>query len=148
MTTYPGGLPVRLRRVGDGPNISACRRPSWTPYDDEMVTLDQVAEVARALPRSEEALVRGRVKFRVKQIVWLAFSLDGMEMGFAFPKEMREALIATSPAKFKLPGKSDMRYNWVVGRLAAIDEAEMRDIVLDAWRMVVPKKLALATELP
>ena len=113
-----------------------------------MVTRDQVAEVARTLPRSEEALVRGRVKFRVKQIVWLAFSLDGAEMGFAFPKEMREALIATSPEKFTLPRPSDMRYNWVVARLAAVDEAEMRDIVLDAWRMVVPKKLALTTELP
>jgi len=83
----------------------------------------------------------------VKQIVWLAFSLDGLEMGFAFPKEMREALVATSPRKFKLPSASDMRYNWVVAQLSAIDEPEMRDIVLDAWRMVVPKKLALATEL-
>jgi hypothetical protein len=34
-----------------------------------------------------------------------------------------------------------MRYNWVVVRLAAIDEAEMREIVLEAWRMVVPKRV-------
>ena len=35
-----------------------------------------------------------------------------------------------------------MRYHWVVVRLAAIDHEEMREIVLDAWRMVVPKRVA------
>jgi hypothetical protein len=40
-----------------------------------------------------------------------------------------------------MPEPSDMRYNWVVVRLAAIDEAEMREIVLEAWRMVVPKRV-------
>jgi hypothetical protein len=37
-----------------------------------------------------------------------------------------------------------MRFNWVVVRLAAIDEAEMRGLVLDAWQMVVPRKVAAA----
>jgi hypothetical protein len=40
-----------------------------------------------------------------------------------------------------MPKSSDMRYNWVEVRLAAIDEAEMREIVLEAWRMVVPKRV-------
>jgi hypothetical protein len=35
-----------------------------------------------------------------------------------------------------------MRYQWVRVRLAAIDEAEMRELVLDAWRMCVPKRVA------
>ena len=63
-------------------------------------------------------------------------------MGFAFPKEERDALIASEPDKFILPKQSDQRYNWVVVRLAKIDRAEMREIVLDAWRMVVPKRVA------
>jgi hypothetical protein len=37
-----------------------------------------------------------------------------------------------------------MRYHWVEVRLAAIDVDEMRELVLDAWRMVVPKKVAAA----
>lgn len=109
-----------------------------------MVTLDEVAALARALPRSAEAIVRGRLKFRVRSIVWLAFSADGEQMGFAFPKEIREALVATYPEKYVLPGASDMRFNWVVARLDALEAEEMRDIVLDAWRMVVPKKVARA----
>ena len=107
-----------------------------------MVTIEQVRGVASGLPRSYEVLVRDRVKFRVGRLVYLAFSRDETLMGFAFPKEERDALIASEPDKFLMPKPSDRRYNWVVVRLAAIDEDEMREIVLEAWRMVVPKKVA------
>ena len=105
-------------------------------------TIESVRELALSLPRSYEALVRDRVKFRVGQIVYLAFSRDEQMMGFAFPKEERMALIEAEPDKFLLPKPSDLRYNWVVVRLAAIDDDEMRELVLDAWRMVVPKRVA------
>lgn len=101
------------------------------------VTLDDVREVAQTLPRSYEAFVRGRVKFRVGRIVWLAFSRDGTEMGFAFPKEWRQALVESDP-RFMLPGPGDMRYHWVEVRLASLDHAEMQDLVVDAWAFVVP----------
>ena len=107
-----------------------------------MVTIEQVRAVAGPLPRSYEVLVRDRVKFRVGRIVYLAFSRDETLMGFAFPKEEREGLISSEPEKFLMPKPSDLRYNWVVVRLAKIDEVEMREIVLDAWRMVVPKRVA------
>jgi hypothetical protein len=109
-----------------------------------MLTVEDVRRVALALPRTEEALVRDRVKFRVGRIVYLAFSHDETQMGFAFPRDEREALVASEPEKFLMPETSDLRYQWVVVRLAAIDEEEMREIVLDAWRMVVPKRVAEA----
>ena len=113
-----------------------------------MVTIDDVRELALTLERSYEALVRDRVKFRVGQIVYLAFSRDETLMGFAFPKEERAALIASEPEKFMMPEPSDQRYHWVVVRLDAIDEDEMREIVVDAWRMVVPKRVADAYKEP
>src|SRR6476646_2768057 len=109
-----------------------------------MATIEDVRELALSLPRSYEAMVRGRVKFRVGRIVYLAFSRDEELMGFAFPKEERDGLIASDPDKFLMPAPSDQRYNWVVVRLSAIDTVEMRELVLDAWRMVVPKKVAAA----
>lgn len=109
-----------------------------------MVTIDDVRAVASQLPRSYEALVRGRVKFRVGRIVYLAFSRDGTEMGFGFPKEERQAFVATYPEKFLMPGTADLRYNWLEVRLAAIDLPEMRELVLDAWSMAVPKSVAAA----
>ena len=109
-----------------------------------MVTLEEVRSLAITLPRTTEALVRGRVKFRVGRIVYLAFSHDETLMGFGFPKEWREALVESEPQKFMLPRESDLRYNWAVVRLAAIDAVEMRELVIDAWAMVVPKKVSAA----
>jgi hypothetical protein len=109
-----------------------------------VVTVDDVRALAETLPRSYEVLVRDRVKFRVGQMVYVAFSRDEQTMGFGFPKEERAALVASEPDKFLLPPESDLRFNWVVVRLAAIDDEEMRELVLGAWRMVVPKKVARA----
>jgi len=107
-----------------------------------MTTIEAVRELASGLPRSYEVLVRDRVKFRVGRVVYLSFSHDETLMGFAFPKEERAALVASEPEKFMLPKPSEMRWHWVVGRLEAIDDDEMRELVIDAWRMVVPKKVA------
>ena len=107
-----------------------------------MVTIDDVRVIAETLPRSSEALVRGRVKFRIGRIVYLAFSRDGSTMGFAFPKEWRDALVESEPEKFSLPGQSDLRYHWVHVDLSAIDEEEMRQLVEDAWAFTVPKSVA------
>lgn len=125
------------------------REPIESTYRRQIVvTLEEVRAVASSLPRSTEALVRGRVKFRVGQIVYLAFSSDETVMGFAFPKEWREALVESEPEKFTLPGQGDLRYNWVHVRLAALDAVEMRELVLDAWAMVVPKRVAAAYAEP
>jgi hypothetical protein len=107
-----------------------------------MVTIEQVRELALSLPRSYEVLVRDRVKFRVGRIVYLAFSRDEQMMGFGFPKEERDAIIAAEPDKFLMPKPSDQRYNWLEVRLEAIEDDEMRELVWGAWRMVVPKRLA------
>lgn len=107
-----------------------------------MVTIEDVRAFTMTLPRTTEALVRDRVKFRVGRIVFVAFSRDETEMGFGFPKEEREALVRSEPDKFMMPGKGDLRYHWVESRLTALDETEMRELVLDAWRMCVPKKVA------
>lgn len=110
------------------------------------VTIHDVRELASGLPRSYEVFVRGRVKFRVGQIVYLAFSRDETLMGFAFPREEREAALQTYPDKFVRPEPSDLRFQWLVVRLAAIDRTELRELVFDAWRMVVPKRLAALSD--
>ncbi len=107
-----------------------------------MVTLDEIRPLALSLPRTTEALVRDRVKFRVGRIVYLAFSRDETVMGFAFPKEWREVLVGSDPEKFLMPSAGDLRYNWVEVRLAALEPDEMRELAVDAWRMVVPKRVA------
>jgi hypothetical protein len=106
------------------------------------VTVDDVRALATSLPRTTEHLIYDRVKFRIGRIVYIAFSRDEQFMGFAFPKEERAALVASEPSKFELPRTSDMRYNWVVARLDALSTQEMHELVVDAWQMCVPKRVA------
>lgn len=109
-----------------------------------MVTVADVRAVALTLPRTHEAVVRGRIKFRVGRIVYVAFSRDETLMGFGFPKEEREWLVGTEPEKFMMPRESDLRYSWVVARLEKLDAEEMRGLVIDAWSLCVPKRLSAA----
>lgn len=109
-----------------------------------MVAFEDVRALAVSLPRTEQALVRDRVKFRVGRIVYVAMSADETSMGFAFPRLERAALVAAEPHKFRMPAPADERFNWVRVWLSAIDEAEMRELVVEAWRMVVPKRVAAA----
>src|SRR5690606_6375610 len=107
-----------------------------------LVTIDDVRSIAATLPRSYEVVVHGRVKFRVGQIVYVAFERDETIMGLGFPKELRDALIESGPDKFLLPPRpSDLRYNWVCVRLDAIDRDELWALVVSAWRMCVPKNV-------
>jgi hypothetical protein len=107
-----------------------------------MITVHDVRSWAMSLPRTEEHLIYDHVKFRVGKIVYAAVSPDETIMGFGFPREERDALVAAEPEKFCLPRPGDLRYSWVHARMAAIDTAEMGELLTDAWRMVVPKKLA------
>jgi hypothetical protein len=107
-----------------------------------MITVDEVRAFVADFPRSYEVVVRNRIKFRVGQIVWLAFSRDETIMGFAFPKEERRMLVETYPERFMLPQReSDLRFNWVEARMEALTREDMEEFVYDAWRMVVPKKV-------
>ena len=107
-----------------------------------MVTVEQVRALALTLPRTTEHLVRDRVKFRVGRLVYVAFSRDETLMGFGFPKAERDALIAAEPDVYLLPPVADLRYQWVVARMAALDTDTMEERVVDAWELCVPKFLA------
>lgn len=107
-----------------------------------VITVDDVRRITASLPRAYEVVVRDQIKFRVGQIVFVAFSRDETIMGVGFPKEERTAMVAAEPDKFMFPRESDMRYNWIHVRLDAIDLQEVRELVIDGWRMCVPKKVA------
>ena len=109
------------------------------------LSIDDVRAISATFPRSYEAEVRGGIRFRVGRIVYAAFGRnDDTRMGVAFPKEIRDGIVGGEPDKFALPRKSDLRYNWIVVNLDAIDHDELRELLEDAWRMVVPKSVAAA----
>jgi hypothetical protein len=107
-----------------------------------MAGLDDVRRIAMSLPRTSEHLIRDHVKFRVGRLVYASVSADEERLGFGFPKDERAALVASEPDKFMMPLPSDERYQWVRARLAALGQDELRELLIDAWCMVVPKKVA------
>jgi hypothetical protein len=100
--------------------------------------------IAMSLPRTSEHLIRDYTKYRIGRIVYASVSPDETLLGFGFPKEERAGLVASEPDKFMMPVPSDERYQWVRARLAAVDVDELRELLIDAWRMCVPKKVAAA----
>jgi hypothetical protein len=113
-----------------------------------VTTADDVRRVGLALPRVYEREVRGRWKLKVRQIVFVAFSRDETDMGFGFPKAERDGLVASAPDTFYLPGTADLRYQWVCAHLDRLDDDEMRELVVDAWRMCTPQMLHDLPDLP
>jgi hypothetical protein len=109
-----------------------------------MASLEDVRRIALSLPRTSEHLIRDRVKFRAGRIVYASVSPDETQLGFGFPREERDALVASEPDKFMLPRPSDMRYQWVVARMEALDVEELRELITDAWAMCVPKSVVAA----
>jgi hypothetical protein len=106
-----------------------------------MVTVDDVRRIAADLPGSYEVVVRDRIKFRVGRYVYIAFSRDETVIGFAYLRDERDALVASDPETFLPPDPVDVRYQWVQARMAALDEAQLRELVVDAWRIAAPKRL-------
>ncbi|MFC7493669.1 MULTISPECIES: MmcQ/YjbR family DNA-binding protein [unclassified Nocardioides] len=113
-----------------------------------MVTADDVRRVGLALPRTYEFFTGGRYKLKVRQIVYVGFSRDESDMGFGYPKDARDGLIESDPETFFLPPARDLRYQWVCAHLDRLDAEEMRELVIDAWRMCTPKMLHDLPELP
>jgi len=109
-----------------------------------VASVEQVRAVALSLPRTQEHLIRDRVKFRVGRLVCAALSRDEAQLGFGYPREERAALVASAPDVFMLPIPSELRFHWVESRLDALDVDEMTELVTDAWRMVVPARVARA----
>ncbi|WP_223163529.1 MmcQ/YjbR family DNA-binding protein [Nocardioides humilatus] len=113
-----------------------------------MTDADAVRRVALPLPRVYEREIGGHWKLKVKQLVFVAFAKDETKMGFAFPREERDALIESAPDVFFLPRTSDLRYQWVCAHLDRLGEEEMSELITDAWRMCVPAMLHDLPELP
>jgi hypothetical protein len=107
-----------------------------------VVTVEDVRAIAAALPRAYEVVVADRIKFRVGRLVFASLSRDETLLGFGFPKDARADLVASDPARFLMPVRSDERYNWVRARMAALDVELLRELLIDAWTMCVPKRVA------
>ena len=126
--------------------LLAPRRPR--PGHRVTVAAAEIREFASALqPRQRGGGPRpAQVARRADRVRRAVQRRDDPRRGF--PKEERAALVAAEPGKFRMPRPSDLRYQWIEVRLAAIDVDEMRELVLDGWRLCVPRKISALIDGP
>ena len=102
-----------------------------------MATVEDVRRIAMSLPRTTEHLIGEHIKFQVRRLVYAAVSADEERLGFGFPKDERAALVASEPDKFMMRLRSVERFSGS-GRLPVLDAEKLRELLIDAWCMVVP----------
>jgi hypothetical protein len=112
------------------------------------VHADDVRRMALELPATTEKLAWGMPTFRVKGKIFVWLGEDDASMGMKCPTEDRAELIAAEPHKFFLRDGHDDTGNWIRVRLAAVDDHdELRAMIVDAWRLTAPARLAAEHDL-
>jgi hypothetical protein len=101
-----------------------------------------VRAIALSLPDVEEA-TEDRVSYRVrgKLFAWAARDRDGGGLGVRVERDEKQLILDSNPDVYF----SSPHYEGWPGvqiRLEAIDEAELRERLEDAWLIQAPKRLA------
>jgi hypothetical protein len=75
--------------------------------------------------------------------MFAAMSDDGQQASVKATREEQAALISAAPETFGIPAYVG-RHGWVSIQLATVDPAELRELVVEAWRQTAPKRLVAA----
>jgi len=105
-----------------------------------MITADELRQVALSLPEAEERETWGQPTFRVRDKLFATLSDDGHQAGVKTTRQEQSALIAADPATFRIPDYVG-RHGRVSVQLATADPAELRELLIEAWRQTAPKRL-------
>jgi hypothetical protein len=108
-----------------------------------MITADELRQVVRSLPEAEERETWGHPTFRVRDRMFAAMSDDGQEATVKATRQEQAALVSAAPETFGIPAYVG-RHGWVSIQLATVDPAELRELIVEAWRQTAPKRLVAA----
>ena len=102
--------------------------------------LDTVRRLALALPRTEERpSYNDTASFRVKSRGMFAREReDGETIALKIDYGERRALVAMQPETFQVTPHYE-NYPWVIVRLASVDEGELEELLIEAWRLTASK---------
>ncbi|PRY00993.1 MmcQ/YjbR family DNA-binding protein [Allonocardiopsis opalescens] len=99
-----------------------------------------VRAVARELPGAEEGTSYGTPAFRVRGRGFVRMHDDGERLVVRTTMEERDLLHGHDPETFTVP-EHYRAYPYVVVVLERADPDELRDLVVEAWRLRAPKRL-------
>jgi hypothetical protein len=101
---------------------------------------DTVRRFALTLPEAEERETWEAATFRVRSKIFMMFSEQERHAWVKSTHDEQRALVAADPGTFFVPpyvGPS----GWVGVVIRTVDPDEMRELVLEAWRLTAPKRL-------
>jgi hypothetical protein len=107
-----------------------------------MATFDDVRRIAMGLPEAEEILTwETDVTFRIRKKIF-AIGGDGSDGVSIKATPLTQAdLIDRDPDTFRSSAYVG-RFGWVTVQLDRVDDETLRDLVIGAWRLTAPKRLA------
>jgi hypothetical protein len=75
--------------------------------------------------------------------MFAAMSDDGQQASVKATRQEQAALVSAAPETFGIPAYVG-RHGWVSIQLATVDPAEVRELIVEAWRQTAPKRLVAA----
>jgi hypothetical protein len=72
--------------------------------------------------------------------MFATLSDDGRLATVKATRQEQAALVAAAPETFGVPAYVG-RHGWVSVQLATVDPAELRELLVEAWRQTAPKRL-------
>jgi hypothetical protein len=115
--------------------------PSGRKRPSGGVTLDQVRELALALPETLERPCYGTPGFRVRDKLFARVLEDGASIVVKVDFDVRDGLVASAPEVFAVTPHYQS-YPWVIVRLGTVEFALLRDLLAEAWRSAAPRRIA------
>jgi predicted DNA-binding protein (MmcQ/YjbR family) len=105
-------------------------------------TFDDVRRIALSLPEAEEILTwETDVTFRIRKKIFAIGGEEATRISIKASPQAQADLIDRDPETFAVAAYVG-RFGWVTADLGRIGEAQLRDLLLDAWRLTAPKRLA------
>ena len=112
--------------------------------NDSEEHLQRVRRICAALPGTTEKLSHGEPTFFAGKKVYAMFANNHHNDGhiavwIAAEPGLQATLIRTSPRKYFRPPYVGVR-GWVGIELPAVSDEELAEHLLDAWKMIAPRK--------
>ena len=111
-----------------------------------MVIAEQVRAVVRELPEAVEIETWGHPTFRVRDKMFAAMAAEGDGVTVKALPDEQDALMQLDGETFGVAPYVG-RYGWVSVRLASVEPALLRRLLVTAWRRTAPKRLVQAYDI-
>ncbi|MCU6711544.1 MmcQ/YjbR family DNA-binding protein [Paenibacillus sp. J5C_2022] len=108
-----------------------------------MVTTDDVRNLALSLPETEQMEHWGKPSFRVRNKIFAVIQPDGKSLVIKTTQDDRLAYTMMDPDVYRVPDSFN-NLAFMVIRLDRVAFEECHNLIIQAWRLVTPKKVVKA----